>query len=46
MDHKEMELKGAMVSRVILAPGEIQEHLVEKEPLDPREMMESQVTLD
>lgn len=46
MDHQEMEQRAAMVSRVILGPGEIKEHLVEKEPLDPREMMESQVTLD
>lgn len=46
MDHQEMEPWVAMASRVILGPGEIQDHLVEKEPLDPREMMESQVTLD
>lgn len=46
MDHQEMEQRAAMVSRVILGPGEIKEHLVEKEPLDPREMMESQVNLD
>lgn len=45
-DLQEMEQRAVMVSRVIPGPGEIQEHLVEKEPLDPREMMESQVTLD
>lgn len=44
MDHQETVLRAVMVSRVIPGQGEIQEHLVEKELLDPREMTESQVT--
>lgn len=46
MDHQEMVLRAAMASRVILDQGEMQVNLVEKEPLDPREMMASQVTQD
>lgn len=46
MDLQETGQRVVLVFRVILVQGEILEHLVEKEPLDPREMMESRVTLD